>query len=228
MTELPINLNDYLDPAARYVFLDDDLMTEACSLRGVTGLNMVVKYDGNPFVLRRRKGYFVAAGGKGVVRFEGEMECLFPSADSTKNNLYRLSVIPTTLSSVNRRQFIRYDLQEKLPIYFKCQDDLIKAVLMDISEGGMRLSMNKRLPLQVTHSFDLHLPCGMETVDFKTDGMIVYCEPEDDPQEFVTGVTFLAPSFESEQKKYAYMKDRMALSDFLKKNPACFGTKNLG
>lgn len=199
------NLKEILDPHARHLFFDDQGLTEALQ---------IVEVDENSVVLqgkspgKKREGYFIASNGRGIVRFKGELEPISDAVCRLKLNLSKLKLI-------NRREFNRYEFGIPVPISLKCDEKFVKASLINVGEGGLRMSVGRRLPTQVTYQFEVSLPKGGETFSFKTDGLIVYCEPEEAPDRFMAGVTFIAPKFSSEEERKSYQKSRRDLARFL-------------
>ena len=205
------NVAEILDPHSKYVFLDDEGMTEAFLIRGVKE-NLILAQRTSPFEAKRRSGYFVAASGCGVIRFEAEL-----GRFEKKEGLLSFQINPTSLKMVDRREFHRHHFKYPLPIYLKCEGKFIKAFLVNISEGGLRMTVNRQLPTQIVFNFELKLPRPQESLDFVTDGLIVYCEPEEDPAHFMTGVAFIAPEFSSEKERQAYQKARATLAHYIGK-----------
>lgn len=203
------NVQSVLDPHAKYIFLDDEGMTEALLIRGVQG-NLVLVEQGNTQI-KKRSGYFVASSGRGIIRFEAEI-------GKAPKKTGGLKINPKSLQLVDRREFHRHQFNYPLPIYLRCEGKFIKAFLINLSEGGLRMTVNRKLPTQVVFSFELKLPRPDESLDFKTDGLIVYCEPEENPAQFMTGVSFIAPEFESEKEKQGYVAARRELARYIGKN----------
>lgn len=204
------NVSDILDPHSKYIFLDDEGMTEACLIRGVEGNLVLVEWGETE--AKKRSGYFVASSGLGIIRFEAKR-----TKAVGKKNMAGLLIDSKSLRQVDRREFHRHHFTYPLPIYLRCEGKFIKAFLINISEGGLRMTVNRKLPTQIVFNFELKLPRPDDPLDFKTDGLIVYCEPEENPAQFMTGVSFIAPEFETEKERQNYLLARQALSRYIGK-----------
>lgn len=208
------SIKDILSPQARYFFLDDEGFTEAILFTALEHNSFLIHHPkGLP--LKKRSGFFIAADGKGIVRFEGSCEALKPGSQEKK--LYRLDVDMDSLDLKNRREFVRHTFENPTPVLFKCNGKNVQAYISNISEGGLRMSVDEKLPTQVVYHFEMTLPDTQEQKSFifQTDGMVVYCEPETDPGAFIAGVTFIAPSFENKNDKENFYQLRERLSNFI-------------
>lgn len=203
------NLKEILDPHARHLFFDDQGLTEALQIAEVDEDSIVLQVSDKKPTKKKREGYFIASNGRGIVRFKGELEPISDAICRLKLNLSKLKLI-------NRREFNRYEFKMPIPISLKCDEKFVKASLINVGEGGVRMSVGKRLPTQIAYQFEVSLPKGGGTFSFKTDGLIVYCEPEEVPDRFMAGVTFIAPKFSNEKEKESYLKSRKDLATFLK------------
>lgn len=211
-------IKDILEPTSRYIFLDGNGMTEACLIRGVEKNAFVVyHHDNDSSSPSEISGYFPAASGKGVVRFEGECERCKPSAEHSPFFLYRLNVNLNRLSIVDRREFIRFKLQKPIPVSFHYEEKFIRASLINISEGGLRMMLTEPLPQNVIFQFELKLPRARGGAPFElhTDGLVVYCAPENDPRHFIAGVSFVAPRFLNSHEKEEYQQQQRLLVEYL-------------
>ncbi|MDO8520473.1 MAG: PilZ domain-containing protein [Deltaproteobacteria bacterium] len=200
-----------LDPHSKYIFLDDEGMTEAFAIRGVEKNLVLIKKE--DCTAKKRSGYFVAESGRGVIRFEARLASLA----GKKGGICGLAVDPKTLKLTDRREFLRFEFPYPLPVYLRCEGKFIKAHLVNISEGGLRMSINRKLPTQIVFNFELKLPRPDEPLTFATDGLIVYCEPEENPSHFMTGVSFIAPEFPTEKERLGYLKARENLARYIGK-----------
>jgi hypothetical protein len=202
-------LQNILDPQAHYVFLDDEGITQAFLLKGVESRVFYVQGNFQSLKSARRKGYFMAADGKGMARFE----CVCVPHKSG----VAFEVDLTSITVINRRNYLRYEFIVGLPIYFKCDGMQVKATVTNISEGGIRLAMDQRLPLHVLYQFTLNLPQKDGPLGFVSDGLVVYSEPEDKPQSFMTGISFVASGFLREEEKSDYLEQKGELINYLEK-----------
>ncbi len=219
------NIEQILEPDSKYLFLDDDGMTQACRIRGVEGRSLLFFH---PDSLRSldddttvsgsftRKGYFTAREGKGIVRFEGR--CWKKAGDSSKHSLplYRLTIDWDHLKLVDRREFIRHKLKQSLPLVFQYDGRMIEAELVNISEGGLCLKVSRPMPLNIIFELDLKLPrSGTSTpFHFHTDGLVVYSNYEKGTG-LVTGVAFVAPRFMTETERLEYQNQRHLFLEYL-------------
>lgn len=217
MSSLKItNLKEILDPQARHIFLDDQSMTEAVVICGVEEGYFLVHNKHQSLSIGNRQGYFVASNGRGIVRFEGD--CQVFAQKEVKDvpfNIYKISINLNELKIINRREFIRYEFRYPLPILFRHDDQLVEATLINISEGGLRMTVSKKLPTQVVYQFEINLPKEPGIFHFSTDGLVAYCEPEDHPNSFMAGVSFVAPAFSNESEKKAYQNARHDLASWV-------------
>ena len=94
--------------------------------------------------------------------------------------------------------------------------------LVNISEGGLRMSVTSKIPANVIYHFSLDLPVSREPLHFETDGLVLYCEPEERPERFMMGVTFVAPVFENVEDQKNYQKSRERVAFFLSSNTDLF------
>lgn len=215
------HLKEILDPQARYVFIEDAGLTRALVLSRVEKDSLYLTARGRlPFSGRgSAEGYFTASDGKGVVLFSGALEQI-PKAKTEK--IWRLKPNLKSLELVNRRQFVRYALKAPLSIALECDAKPVRALLVNISEGGVRMSVSSKIPANVIYHFALDLPFSPEPLHFETDGLVLYCEPEERPERFMTGVTFVAPVFEKVEDQKTYQKSRERLAYFLSTNSELF------
>lgn len=215
------HLKEILDPQARYIFIEDGGMTRALGLSRVEKDSLYLTARSRlPMASRgTAEGYFTASDGKGVVLFSGAMEAV-PKAKSDR--IWRLKPNLKSLELVNRRQFVRYGLKTPLSISLECDEKPIRALLVNISEGGLRMSVTSKIPANVIYHFALDLPFSPEPLHFETDGLVLYCEPEERPERQMTGVTFVAPVFENVEDQKAYQKSRERLAYFLSTNSELF------
>ncbi len=214
-------LKNLCEPLTRFVFLDDEGLTEACEIIGITDNRFLVRTKNIQGYLQKRRGYFSGRNGIGIVRFEGLLEKV-TSAAHEQSGVYWLSPDLKKCEVTNRRLFNRFQLKFVIPIYFKSDGELIKASLVNISEGGLRMTAERRLSSSVNYSLEVMLPCGSESIKLKTDGVVVYCEPETNPHYFVTGVSFVAPKFEAVEQRLDYQRQLFDLGIFLKKHTDYF------
>lgn len=217
-------LKEVIDPKARHVFLDDTGVTEALSLRGIEKDSFLVQFQGEIAKADDRKGYFVASDQGCIVRFTCRIIPVDYKGKGHIEGCCELKVDLSSLKRVDRRQFPRHQMKSPLPITFNFADQFMRAYLVNISDGGMRMALDHRLPAHVTYEFDLKLPDRHGSFRFKTDGLVVYCEPEADPQVFITGVMFVAPHFRHEGERIAYHNEKINLSRYLAGNPQMFVT----
>lgn len=210
------DLKEIIDPKARYLFLDDQGMTEAFLITSVEKQSIIVSYEGLPKPEQRRAGYFVAPSGQGIVRFTGTLACLQQTSSPLPLPLYRLTPDLAHLKLIDRREFIRKVLPHPVMILFNFESQYIQTKLINLSEGGLRLSANRPLPMNIISQFELKLPQPRKSpFEFKTDGLVVYSEPEEDPAFFMIGVSFIAPKFLNEEEKKSYQEQRKQLSHYL-------------
>ncbi|EKD42817.1 MAG: hypothetical protein ACD_73C00006G0001 [uncultured bacterium] len=217
------DLKDTADSLARYVFLDDEGLTEACEIIGIIDNRFLVRSLNHQTFLKKRAGYFVGKEGMGIIRFSGVMERVIHIQNMNGNDVYWISPELKDCEVINRRLFNRFQMSYLVPLYFKKDANLIKASLVNLSEGGLRMTVTERLPPNIMHCFEMTLPCGNDSFKFVSDGLVVYCEPESNPENFLTGVTFVAPLFESDEERFQYQQMRFNLGVFLKNHPQCFG-----
>ncbi|MBX7148275.1 PilZ domain-containing protein [bacterium] len=203
------NLKEILDPKARYIFLDDQGLTEALMLTGIEDHSFLVVDPKSDINGKDRSGFFVAANGRGIVRFK---------ATGQKAGVYKLNADFSSFNIINRRESERIRVNVPIPIYLSCDGKRVEASLVNISEGGVRLVADEKLPLHAVYHFELSLPHKNGPVLFKTDGMVVYAEPEEDPDTFMTGITFVAPAFKSDEEKNNYLAMRQDLVSYLNQN----------
>lgn len=215
-------LKEVIDPKARHVFLDDTGVTEALSLRGIAKDSFLVESLGEITKTDVRKGYFVSSDKSCIVRFTCRIMAMDEEGKGHAARRCELKVDLSSLKRVDRRQFPRHQMKSPLPITFNFDDQFIRAYLVNISDGGMRMALDHRLPAHVTYEFDLKLPDRHGSLRFKTDGLVVYCEPEADPKVFITGVMFVAPHFRHEGERIAYQNEKINLSRYLAENPQMF------
>lgn len=213
------SIKEILEPSSRYLFLDDEGMNQAFLINSVEKNTFVIMEQQRQLDSKERKGYFVAASGKGVVRFTGQLNPL-PEKDSKIQaplTLYKLEVNLKDLKLINRREFIRHELKTPIPISFNYEGRFIQATLVNISEGGLRMSVGEPLPTNLVFHFEINLPlASKKSFYFKTDGLIVYSDPEEKPTRFMTGVSFIAPHFSNEEEKRTYVGQKEQLSYHVK------------
>lgn len=202
-----------LDPRSKYIFLDDHGMTEAFPIRGVKSNLILIEAGLEGKDNRKRSGYFVAVSGRGIVRFESSVKKI--SAKKSKGVITALSILLKSLQMVDRREFLRHFFERPLPILMKCEGKNVEALAVNMSEGGFRLSVDRLLPTQVVYHFEITLPVGEPPFTFKSDGLVVYCEPEDDPARFMAGIALIAPEFSSAKERKEYQKQRAKIVEFL-------------
>lgn len=205
MNALKVNhLKEIVDPFSRYLFLLENQIPHAFLLCGVEKNSFVITDPRQPSMGRSFKGYFVASHGRGVVHFQG-------SEDPIDASLCRILVQLDSMQIENRRAFYRQRLNKPRFITFEFQNKTIEALLVDMSEGGFRLSLDERLPTQMMVQFELKFPQSDPMFVFKTDGLVVYCEPEETPDSFVAGIHFVAPHFANDQERKTYEQSRKEL-----------------
>lgn len=216
------DLKNASDPLSRFVFFDDEGLTQACEIMGIIENRFLVRAHNSQTFLKKRAGYFVGKEGIGIIRFNGIMEQVINIQNASENDLYWVSPDLKDCEVINRRLCNRYQMSYMVPLYFKRDQNLIKASLVNISESGLRMTVTERLPPNILNCFEMTLPCGNDSFKFVTDGLIVYCEPESNPDYFLAGVTFVAPLFESDEERQVYQTARFNLGLFLKNHPQCF------
>jgi len=217
--------SDYLknlcDPLARFVFLDDEGLTDACQIVGITDNKFLVRTKNNQSILKKRMGYFAGRNAIGIVKFQALVERV-AAVEGHNEGVYWLIPDLKSCEVTNRRLFNRYQLKFVLPIYFRADGELVKAALINVSEGGLRMTVERKLSTASVYSLEIRLPCGSDTIQFKSDGVVVYCEPESNPHYFLTGVSFVAPKFESTEERLEYQRALFDLGNYLKNHADFF------
>lgn len=210
-----IQIKNLLDPKARYLFLEQEGLVQALRIRGVIGDSIVLDDAGD--YAGQVGGFFIAANGRGIVRYRGQLM----GVDSQPGLSY-LKMELGTLQVINRREFNRYRLRSSPPVLFKYDGRLVKAELIDLSEGGCRVRAMERLPSPEIYQLEIKLAAKKTVWHFKTDGLVVYSEPELDPQYFMTGLCFVTPTFKQDLARTLYLATRAKLSAFVGQHPELF------
>ncbi len=216
MTFIPVtDLREILEPTTRYLFLECDGVVEACLIQSVFKESFLVYHHSSPFISKSLvKGFFVAASGRGIVQFSAQ--CRRERRTKSTLSLYRVVLDLKGLVLINRRLFIRHAYERPVPILFDFEGRPIKARLVNISEGGLRIDLNDILPSNVVFEFQLTLPRTKGAVfQFHTDGLVIYCTPEDNPRHFMAGIAFVAPRFRNEEEREKFKKESTALKKYL-------------
>jgi len=212
--QLQVNdIKDLIEPATRYLFLYEQGATHAFRIRGIHSDFIIAFHPEHFLPWKQREGYFQAAGGLGMVVFRSDGNLVEGTADTHHLPLYKIRLDTDRLSLINRRQFTRYTLVKPRPIFFHCDGRMLEANIINLSEGGMRLECQEALPKNVTLHFEINLPATKGGDLFKTDGVVVYSEPEDSHHHFMTGISFVMPKYLSGDEKKKYLK---SLQDFKK------------
>lgn len=209
------DIREILEPTTRYLFLDCEGVVEACLIRSVFKDSVLVYHQSSPFKSKTPlKGFFVAASGRGIVQFHAQ--CQREKGIKSALALYRVAIDLPGLVLVNRRVFIRHAYERPVPILFEFEGKPVKARLVNISEGGLRMDLNDTLPSNVVFEFQLTLPRKKgPPFKFHTDGLVIYCTPEDDPRHFVAGIAFVAPRFRNEEERDRFKKESEGFKKYL-------------
>lgn len=207
------SVKEILDPHSRFIFFDDEGINEAFVIAGVEKNLVYLECPEGHHSGQARDGYFVAASGRGIVRFSGFVT-LLPAKPGSRLAYYQVVLDLTDLELMNRRSFSRHDCKFPMPMALACDGKKVKARMTNISEGGVRIRTETRLPTQVV--FGLQLNLG--DLNFSTDGLLVYSEPEQDPTSFVAGIMFVAPAFKNNEEKADYTKAQNLFRNFLARN----------
>jgi hypothetical protein len=206
-----------LDPAARFIFLLVDGLTHAFPIVNVTG-NHLYFTSKEELPERFESGYFLAPQDSGIVQFN------HPAVESVRNlarlklnaPLHRIDFTTLDFSVTNRRLYQRHALKGVIPMVFQVFGETLNARLVNISAGGLRMSVDNPIKKNIRCHFEIKLRQAGEDILFKTDGLIVYADPEDNAGEIpvMVGVSFVTPEnlSDTERQKYKESWQRLDLA----------------
>lgn len=196
------DIKQILEPSARFIFIQSSELPRAYALAGVVGKNvLVVTLEPHDTLLDGAlEGFFAAANGGGIVRFQAQAT----KEKTATGFLGKIEIDMESLRIQNRRESLRHSFDSPVPVLLYEEDGIIDARIINMSEGGMRLSVARRLATQVICQFQLKLPTSEGVFEFVTDGLVVYSEPEEKHDRFMTGVSFVEPTLNTAEQKNAY------------------------
>src|SRR3989339_1988135 len=202
-----MDLKKILDPNTRYIFLTTNEINHAFPVVHVKD-NLIFFSNEKEITEDYQSGHFLAQGDEGIVLFTNPV--VIPLKDVTKEEygafLYVINFDNTDYSITNRRLSARYEFKEFLPVSFQVYGDMMTAQLINISAGGLRLRVNTCLHRNVFCHFKITLPIQGKNVCFETDGIVVYSEPEKSHNNFLTGISFVAPDFANKSEHQRYVE----------------------
>lgn len=203
-----MNVTQWLDPAARHVFLIHQGLTHAFIIAHAEESFLLFR-SSHPLNIRPEAGYFLARDGAGIVQFyqplfQSTSEDLFKRAGEY---FHRIDFSKLDFEITNRRHHLRHTLPQRLPVSISLDDRTITGELINISEGGMRLAASE----PVSHHTRCHFEFKIEPKlpQFRLDGMVVYSglEDSDAGSETILGVSFVAG--ESQDQDGTLYKNRI-------------------
>jgi len=213
-----MDLKQILDPNARHVFFTSGSLSYVYPIVHVDQ-NYLYFSSEKPLPENFDSGHFLAQDGAGIVQFaKPEIDALKKEVQASKNitqYLYRLDFDAMDFSITNRRQSMRYEFTDFVPISFNVFGENISAQLINISEGGLRMCVDTPLKKNVLCQLEIKIPSRTNEIYFKTNGIITYADHEEGTKKIFVGISFVSPEFNSNDEKDNYLETKMKLRKFI-------------
>lgn len=201
-----MELAQLLDPKARFIFLVSDGLTNAFPIVHVAG-NQLYFTSTERLPEHHESGYFPALDGEGIVQFG--KPCI-DSADLSRLHIarpvHRIDFSPLDFTITNRRLHLRHEFKRVVPIVFQIFGETLNARLVNISAGGLRMCVSTPIQKNIRCHFEIRLRSRAEEAIFKTDGLVVYADPDDYDagKPVMVGVSFVTPEGMDDSARAAY------------------------
>lgn len=207
-----MELKSLLHPKAKHIFIKFGDLVRAYPIAHVEDHALYFLAE-SEFTDKPTQGYFIARNNEGIVLFENPNPEMLPYRPDAV--LYRIITDELNYSVTNRRLYQRVEFAEFRPLMFRYYGDHIVGHMVNISEGGIRMNLDRSIELNTICHFEIRLT---QDFTFKTDGVVVRSGYSDDSKkQAVIGIHFLAPAFRSDEEKVSYQQDQKKLSDYLKR-----------
>lgn len=207
-----MNVKDIIDPNARHLFLTKSSLNYAFPIVHVQGQWLYFSSP-KPISSAFDSGYFLAREQQGIVQLNN------PVIESVKKKmellLHRLDLNDTSHTLVNRRQSMRYAFKGFVPISFSVFGEAMAAQLVNVSEGGLRMSIDTPLKKNMLCHLKIRIPAPKKNIHFSTDGMVIYADREEGSNKFTAGISFITPEFSGDKEKQSYLTAKTALKGFI-------------
>lgn len=202
-----------LDESGRYLFLNRQGLVEAFPIIHVE-TSYIFFTSAKELEKNYDSGYFLASGGAGIVQFEKPvLESLDKNAQNQiKQKIHRVNIEPLDFIITNRRLSLRHELPQYMPILFYVYGEVMSAQLVNISEGGLRMSVTSALQKNTRCHFEIRLPTEEQQILFRTDGIVVYAEnTSENKYQTHVGISFVTPDFTqpADEEKYKQSKEKL-------------------
>ncbi len=211
-----MDLKKLIDKTARYIFLAKNKISIACK---IISIDESFIYFTNPESdpVNYDSGHFLSGDGQGIVLFEEpEIEKLQVPNEQLPAPLYRINFSKVNFSLSNRRRYYRYEFKKYLPISFVIFGEPLMAQALNISEGGLRMRLDSPIKRDILCNFEIKITDQNQTLNLKTDGLVVYSEPDPETKKHVVGIQFVQPEKLNPQEKSLYEKSIQSLSEYIK------------
>jgi len=211
-----MDLKQLLDPKARHIFLSAANLAYVYPIVHIKENYLYFSSD-KPIPQSFDRGHFLAQDAAGIVQFSN------PSVESTKKDrqntlgliLHRINFDTLDYTITNRRQSMRYELNEFIPISFNVFGENIPAQLINISDSGLRMRVDTLLKTNILCQFHIKLPTQENEIQINTNGLVIYADCEEGSKNIMVGISFVTPDFKTDEDKQKYLKSKDNLTRFI-------------
>jgi len=211
-----MDLKKILDPKARFIFFSQNLISYVCPIVHVDQ-NFLYFSSQKPLPDTFDEGHFLALDGAGIVQLtKPSIEALKEKIQKNLDSyLYRYDFDSSDYAISNRRQSVRFEFDNFIPISFKVFGENMTAQIINISEGGLRMRSDTPLKHNIICQLEIKIPTKDGIIKLKTNGVVMYADKEDGGKEVMIGMSFATPEFANKDEEKDYFNAKEELRKFI-------------